>query len=139
MNKWDNLPNAKHIDFVIESVKKYPDQWTAAWDAARYAARNAADTAVYNAAYSGAWDAARDAARDAAWDSTYNAAWYAATDAAWYAASDTILSLVAFDDCEQYLDMSYNELLFMAKLTELPATILLLPYVRAMELIKEKV
>jgi hypothetical protein len=115
MNVWGDLPNAKHIDFVIESVKKYPDQWAAA--------------------YGAAYDAARDAARDAAWGEAYDAAWGEAYDAACYA----ILSLVAYDDCEQYLDMSYNELLFMAKLTELPATILLLPYAKAMELIKEKV
>jgi hypothetical protein len=151
MNVWDDLPNAKHIDFVIESVKKYPDQWGAAWNAAyqwgaaRYAARNAADTAVYNAAYYATWDAvlvaARGAARDAARDTAYGAAYSAARDAAKYtafsAAKDAILSLVVYDDCEQYLDMSYNELLFMAKLTQIPATILLLPYAKAMELIKE--
>jgi hypothetical protein len=99
MNAWDDLPNANNIDFVIESVKKYPDEWVVARDAT----------------------------------------WYAASGAAYGAAKDAILSLVVYDDCEQYLDMSYNELLFMAKLTQIPATILLLPYAKAMELIKEKV
>jgi hypothetical protein len=133
MNEWDSLLNAKHIDFVIESVKKYPDEWAEAWDAAY----NAAGGAVWNAAY----DTARVAARVAVRDAAYSAAWDAARDAAWGvargAAYDAILSLVAYDDCEQYLDMSYNELLFMAKLTQIPATILLLPYAKAMELIKE--
>jgi hypothetical protein len=158
MNEWDDLPNAKHIDFVIGSLKQYPDEWASAYNVAwraawhtasaeasaeaKYtasaAARNAArDTANYvarGAVRDAAYDAARDAARDAAWGEAYDAAWGEAYNAACYA----ILSLVAYDDCEKYLDMSYNELLFMAKLTEIPATILLLPYAKAMELIKVK-
>jgi hypothetical protein len=135
MNKRGSLPNAKHIDFVIESVKKHPDQWAeayyAAWDAARDASWDVArDVAHY---------AARDAALYAAWDAVYDATRNAGCGAARNAPYDAILSLVAYDDCEQYLDMSYNELLFMAKLTQIPATILLLPYAKAMELIKEKV
>jgi hypothetical protein len=151
MNAWDDLPNAKHIDFVIESVKKYPDEWAEAWDAAY----NAAGGAVWNAARGAAWVAVYDAARYAARDTANyvarvaarvavraaarGAAYDAARVAAYNAAYDAMLSLVAYDDCEQYLDMSYNELLFMAKLTQIPATILLLPYAKAMELIKEKV
>jgi hypothetical protein len=138
MNKWDTLPNAKHIDFVIGSLKQYPDEWASAYNVAwcaggvesLRAARGTARDAVYDAARVAAWDAARDA--------VYDAARVAAWDAAYGAARDAILALKAYDDCEQYLDMSYNELLFMAKLTELPATILLLPYAKAMELIKEK-
>jgi hypothetical protein len=123
MNKWDTLPNAKHIDFVIESVKKYPDEWVVARDATWYAALDAA----WDAAYYAAWGEALNEALDAVWDAAY------------YAARDAILALVAYDDCEQYLDMSYDELLFMAKLTQIPATILLLPYAKAMELVKEKI
>jgi hypothetical protein len=130
MNAWDNLPNAKHIDFIIESVKKYPDEWVAA--------RDATYDAAYNAAWGAAWGETWDAVRSAALGAAGNSSWYALRSAAWGSVSDAILSLVAYDDCEQYLDMSYNELLFMAKLTELPATVLLLPYVKAMELIKEK-
>ena len=25
---WSHLPNAKHIDLVFESIKKYPDKWS---------------------------------------------------------------------------------------------------------------
>jgi hypothetical protein len=77
MNAWDNLPNAKHIDRVLASLKSNPDAWGAAWGAA--------------------WDAARDAARDAAWD--------AARDAAWGAAWDAISALIAWDDSAIYLSI----------------------------------
>jgi hypothetical protein len=127
-SKWLHLPNAKHIGFVIESVGKYPDAWTSAWDAARDAARYEAWDAVWDAAKVAAYDAARYEA----WDAAMYEAW-----AIWYPAKGSILALVAYDDCEQYLDMSYNELVFMAKLTQIPATILLLPYAKAMELINE--
>jgi hypothetical protein len=146
MNVWGDLPNAKHIDFVIESVKKYPDEWVKTYyevlDETRSAARNAALYATRGAARSVMWWATWQAA----WDTVYCAIYagrYAAVDTGYNAArsvtSDAILSLVAYDDCEQYLDMPYNELLFIAKLTQIPATILLLPYAKAMELIKEKV
>jgi hypothetical protein len=143
MNVWDSLPNAKHIDCVIESVKKHPDEWHEAWYAAYGAAWDVARVATY--------DVARDALRNSARDAVWYAAWYAAWDATYDVARDalrnsardavwdSILALVAYDDCEKYLDMSYNELLFIAKLTEIPATILLLPYTKAMVLIREKV
>ena len=37
-----HLPNAAHIDWVLQSVKADPGKWAAAWDAARDAARDAA-------------------------------------------------------------------------------------------------
>ena len=55
MSAWSHLPNAAHIDRVIESVNAYPEVWAAAWEAA--AARNAARNA--------AWSAARNTAGDA--------------------------------------------------------------------------
>ena len=55
--KWAHLPNAKHIDWVIASVKANPDAWSAAWNAAYDAARHAV------------WDAASDVAYVAAKDS----------------------------------------------------------------------
>ena len=73
MNTWDNLPNAKHIDWVLADVKRTPQKWAAPWDAAWVAARDAALAAAYAAARGAAWDAAWDAAWGAcaalvAWD-----------------------------------------------------------------------
>ena len=72
-NAWDNLPNAKHIDWVLADVKRNPQKWGAAWDVAR--------------------DAARDAALDAVWGRVWIAAWGACTALiAWDYAGD-ILSM----------------------------------------------
>ena len=55
-----HLPNAAHIDWVLQSVKQNPALWNAAW----------------GAAWDDAWDAARGAARSAAWDAaTVLVAW----------------------------------------------------------------
>ena len=143
MNKpWSDLPNAHHIDWVLASVKENPKLWEAAadtdaaWDAAVHAARSVAWYAARDAAVDAAWAAARDAAVDAAW-AARNAARSAAgaraaRDAARDAASASLLSLVIYDDCDQYLALGYEKLKVYAVLSEKPQAILLLPmaYVR---------
>ena len=115
MNAWQHLPNASHIDWVIGSVKTHSREWADAHNAARDAAR------------AEAWNAAWNAARDAALDADRSAAWNAALDAARDAAWEVILALVAYDDCDQYLSMSYEQLLTYAILSERPQAVLLLP------------
>ena len=125
MNAWSHLPNAAHIDRVLESVKSHPEVWvlprTSAWDAARDAARNAARGAAWDAAWEAAWDAA------------YDAAW----GAAWGAARGAILALVAYDDDAKYLGMPSDQLKIWGILSEEPAAVLLLPAVIAYEKIDE--
>ena len=50
-----HLPNAAHLDWVLQSVKQNPALWNAAW------------VAAWDAARDDAWDAAGSAARVAAW------------------------------------------------------------------------
>ena len=126
MNAWSNPPNAKHIDWVIQSVKDNPDEWNRALDLARNAATDLARDRAWIAATDLAWDLARGAA--------YNAATDLARDRSWGA----ILTLIAYDDSAKYLDMTYEELKVWATLTEEPASILLLPMVKAKELIEAK-
>jgi len=137
MNAWSHLPNAAHIDRVLESSKSHPEVWDAAWGAAYDATREAA----WGAAYDATRDAAYDAARDAAYDAARDAAWYAARDAAWYAARDAarsaILALIAYDDAAKYLDMPSDQLKTWEILSEDPAAVLLLPAVIAYEKIDE--
>ena len=146
MNKWSNLPNAKHIDWVLQSIKDNPDEWAAAWDAAK----DATSDATRDAAWDAAWDAARDAAWAAALGAAYNAAYNAARDAAYYAAGDVargaaldaardaIIALIAYDDIEHYLLSSYEELRLIYELSQHPGAILLLPAAKARELIEVK-
>ena len=130
MNKpWSNLPNAPHIDWVLSSLKDNPDLWASAWDAG--------EEVRLHAAFEAAWAAERTAAGDATGDSTGDAAWVATRDAAWDAAWVAILALIAYDDCDQYLTMSYEELRIWAALSEHPAAVLLTPTVRIKEKLNE--
>jgi hypothetical protein len=117
---WSDLPNAKYIDLVMDSVKKNP----AAWDAARTAAWDAARTAAWDAAWNAAWDAARTAARTAAWD--------AACDAA----RNAILALIAWDDCGYLLEENPEDVKMLALLGN-QAAVLLYPACVALQNIKE--
>ena len=106
---WSNLPNAHHIDWVLASLKDNAHLWAESW-------RAASDEA---------WSVARDTAS--------NAASNAASHAVWVAASDAALALIAYDDCDEYLSMGYEELKTWAALNEHPAAVLLLSmvYVKA--------
>jgi hypothetical protein len=117
MSAWSHLPNAAHIDRVIESSNSYPEVWNVAYDSA------------WDAAYDSAYTAARNAARNAAYDSAYTAA----RNAAWNA----VLAFIAYDDAANYLAMPSDQLKAWAILSENPAAILLLPVVIAYERISE--
>jgi len=111
---WAHLPNAKHINWVLASVKAHPKKWKATRAAARNVARAAARAAV--------WNAARSAAYNAVWD----AVWGAARNAAYEAAADAIIALIAYDDCGYMIESEVGELKIIAKLGDQRA-ILLLP------------
>jgi hypothetical protein len=135
--EWSHLPNAAHIDWIIQDVEPNPSDWDAAYQAARdaawdadwyaayIAARDADWYAAWDAACIAAWNAVRDAARDAAWD----AAWFAA----WFAARNAIQALVAYDHAGALFDIPVEQVRVQAYLGQ-PAAILMLPAceVRAM-------
>ena len=129
-NAWSHLPNAHHIDWVLKSVSENPELWDAARDAA------------WAEAWSEAWDTASGAARDAAWsaarDAARDAARTAARTAASAAAGDAISALVSYDDCDQFLSMSYEQLKLWAVLSEDPRAVLLLPMIYVKEKLNEQ-
>jgi len=125
MSEWSHLPNAAHIDRVIESSNSYPEVWNVAYDSAYTAARYAAHAAAYDSA----WSAAQASARSAAWG--------AARDVARGAFWGAVLAFIAYDDAANYLDMTSDQLKVWAILSDDPASILLLPVVIAHERISE--
>jgi hypothetical protein len=129
MNAWSHLPNAQHIDRVLESVTSHPEIWDEAWDTDRSAAHSAA----LNASRVAALDASRVAARDAAMAAARNASWGAAK----LATMDATAALIVYDDASKYLDMPSDQLRVWAILSEDPAAVLLLPAVIAFEKISE--
>ena len=144
MKEWSNLPNAKHIDWVIQSLKDNTEEWNKAWDDARawnsayYPAWDAVWGTTYHAAWHAAYDAARNAARDAAWNAARDAALVKEWDVEYYPARDAMLALVAYDDSAKYLSLDFAELKCIVDSTRHPAAVLLLPAVKARELINNK-
>ena len=123
---WSDLPNAQYINWVLNSLKENPELWDQASDEAR---DKAWDRALAEAA------ALAGPASDPRWWPRYKV-WHAARDAAprhWAdgksraAAWGALVALVAYDDCDQYLNMGYEELKMYAVLSEKPQAVLLLP------------
>ena len=96
--EWAHLPNAKHIDRVLASLKAHPKKWKAA--------QTGAQTAAQTAARNAAWNAAWNAARNAAWSAVY----IEARNAAWNAAWSAISALIAWDDCAYMLELPEDAL-----------------------------
>lgn len=145
MNKpWSHLPNATHIDWVIQTLRSH----LKVWNAAHYSTiQIAAWSAAYDAAYN---SAPREAARDAACYAAQKAAEDAGraealrrADRHWLcpyrhaAPRDSIMALIAYDDAAKYLDMPSDQLNTWAILSEEPAAVLLIPAVIAFERISE--
>lgn len=132
MSAWSHLANASHIDWVLQSLKNRPELWDAAWNAAWTAAVDAGRSAAWHAAWDAAWDAARHAARHAALKAVdevegANPHRLVTLSPALQAASCSISALAAYDDCEEYLSMTYEQLRAWALLSEVPQAVLLLP------------
>jgi hypothetical protein len=129
---WADLPNAKYIDLVIDSVKKNPAVWSAAWDKVSTAAWGAA----WGAARDAACGAARDAAWDEVWDTVWNARWNAVSDAARNAVWSALVALIAWDNCGYLLEENPENVKMLALLGN-HAAVLLYPACVALQNVKE--
>ena len=135
-NAWSDLPNARHIDRVLVSIKNSPaiwgkagqiihgegnfnPDWVQAWsDTGRVILDQVGRT---EAKHSAQWAAERAIGPHNQYGVIRAAAW------------DAILALIAYDDCVHYLELSSDKLLFIADLSGQPAPRLLLSAVRAFE------
>jgi hypothetical protein len=142
MAEWSHLPNASHIDRIIESIKTYPEIWTAvscvAYDAAEVEAWSAARAAAFAAVRAAAFAAAREAGLVEAWYADFPFE-FSAGGAARDAFLDAVLALLAYDDSDKYLAYTPDQLKLWAVLSEEPAALLLLPAVTAFANIEELV
>jgi len=122
------LPNAEHIDWVLTSLKAHTQLWREVYRA-RGLARAQVLEQAYNKILSQGRNKAYDQARDWAWDKNY--------DQIWYTVSGPCLALIAYDDAEKYLSMTGSELEVWARISEDPCAVLLLPMVQVKEKIKD--
>lgn len=129
MSAWDHLPNAKHIDRILASLKADFEIWNRAYhetlveDKARVFIQafaliqpNDLDT-LYTI---------KTAMNDLSWS-------YSAVEAA----TDALIALVAYEDSAKYLELSVDQLNMLYQLNEHPACFLLRVAVRAFELEQE--
>jgi len=123
--EWSHLPNAKHIDWVLDTLKENPEVW-----------KTAGGAATWDAAWNDAWGAVWGAAREAAWVAALDAARGDARDAARYAACGAITALVAWDDSSKLLDKPVEEVTELANESN-HAAVLLLPAVIVKHKLKE--
>ena len=122
---WNDLPNAAHIDWVLDTLKKDLEMWGIAGDAAR--------GATLDAAWGDAWGAARGSGWGVAWDAARDDAWAAARVAVWGA----IAALIAWGISGELLDKSVEEVTELAKAGDYDA-VLMLPAVIVRNKLKEK-
>jgi hypothetical protein len=135
--EWSELPNARLIDQVIADLNHHPDLfitdyviWKAGWEAG------------WDAGWEAGWDAARDAAwntgwRGAAWEAAWEEVWEAARMEARDVAWNAISALIAWDDAGEWLTWDADRLQVWVALSENPSALLLVPYVKIREQIKQ--
>jgi hypothetical protein len=118
-NVWDSLPNAKHIDFVLEHIKQNTDKWNTATTAAER-----------NIEWIDAWDVSRveinNKGRESKWYKCAKKLLMITAAPGWASLDNTLNALFAYDDCAHLLYSDPKEVELLAKLGA-PAAILLLP------------
>jgi len=133
MSTWKDLPNASHIDWVLESLKTHRQLWHDIYNKAWHQA--------FSQAWSQAYGQARDRAREEAWYQARDQAWGQARRQTGYQAynqaSGACIALIAYDDCNKYLSMTSSELEVWARISEDPRAVLLLSMVQVKEKLKE--
>ncbi len=130
MSEWSHLPNAKHIDQVLASVKTYPKIWTTTWPTNRTLdLYDKFRTSFLKASETEIWDTFLDSNLDSALGTV--------PDDAFNAVYDTLLALVVYDYSTKYLTMPSEHLKTWALLSDDPPAILLIPAISAFEQINE--
>ena len=110
MTAWAHLPNAVHIDRVLESVLSTPYHWVVSWQ-----------VKAHDVAWAATQDSLIDQGKYRVWTTTRDFL----IDRGKYTSWDAILALIAFDDCAYMLDSDPSELAILAKFGDCRAVLLL--------------
>ena len=114
---WDHLPNSKYIDWIISSVRLYPDQWALSLDK---------QTIISEKARRAAYDRVLSVGRLPERALAFRAIADITQKPIWYIAAQANLALIAWDDCAYMIESEVGELEIIAKFGD-PRAILLLP------------
>ena len=139
--EWSHLPNAEHIDWVLETLEKNPEVWGVALNAVNFDSKCALRRDALYAARRASWDAGWSAAWDAAWEASRRASWISASIAtlseARRAAWCAITAVISWNSSNELLDKSVKEITKLARAGD-HAAVLLLPAVIVKHKLKEK-
>ena len=147
MNAWDHLPNAQHIDWVIESAQQNPKEWSfLSGNYELFSSETMRQSLL--AAFNRSTRLGRRDARALCFETLAknidpgSRRWnrrpqpgnpYVIEHTARWA----VIALIAYDDCDQYLDMTSDKLKTWALLSEQPQAMLLVPTVEIRERIAQ--
>jgi hypothetical protein len=121
---WADFPNAKHINWVLASLKACPEKWDMAYDKTipvnsrrRVNGRNLARQIVHNSS--------RFTEVECASKAIMNISDAYPKGMAWNAAWEPILALTAYDDCAYMIESAVGELRLIAAFGDTKAMLLL--------------
>lgn len=121
--KWAHLPNALHIDRVLDALKLYPECW-------------AKPGPTWDRGWKTSWEDSVEVRRSTEWIAVHAASWQVSPDVVWLMGLASLMCLVAHDDCAHMIDSEVGELKILAALGDQKA-MLLLPACMAFHSIKE--
>lgn len=150
MSAWDHLPNAVHIDRVLASFRANPEIWDAAYEKVakinnkifnRHLTTQDLVITLADDLHHNLWDIIRfqtmqvpsGLRRCGGVPSQYEVQQWGQSQPV-HTVRGTMASLVAYDDCASYLDLSVDQLKMLYILNEHPAYLLLQVAVQAFEM-----
>lgn len=136
---WNHLPNAIHIERVLDTLAVNNSEFFAAWNQKwqRAPVRIAASSDAWDTTWINGRHPVYEGLVQASLDATMLMRWDHQSDAIMNV-RDTISALITYDHAGQFMDMPYSELRTWAALSEDPAAILMLSWAKTRELIAGK-
>ena len=115
MSTWSHLPNAAHIDAVLEDVRARSEEWKKAWEGTWDIVQSVKQIAERDLARAVAEDIiAGHAELDLVWPIALEAVWSAARDTTqhgvWLVAMEALRALIAWPESAALLDLTPDAL-----------------------------
>ncbi len=122
---WKNLPNAEHINNVLESLKTDTDKWTSASRATRKVVPDSSLHGNKDLAMMTCVDTDRVSAREEALNTAWNYSKAYMCKDAYNAASTAIVALIAWDNSSDLVQLGVDQVTMLAGHHNIQATLLL--------------
>ena len=122
-NAWSHLPNAHHIDWVLESVKENPKLWDIEFQ------KIWGSNESFRKDYANACEIASMICVSKIFTKIPDLKITSESLGTRFLVTKVIIALFAYNDCEKIINMPYEKLKVWAELSKNPRAIILLPMV----------